>query len=670
MTRFHERAALAGQQGLFMPQSSWRAPSGFPQLRGRGVKQLGLDVETRDPDLKTKGPGVRRGSKIIGLSIAVEGGPKLYFPTGHDGGNLDHDVVMSWARDELNALDCEVVGANLGYDLDFLAEEGVTFPLVKTFHDVIVAEPLLDENKVGEYNLEAIAMEHLKEGKEETLLMEAGRALGLTTKNQIKSNLWRLPANLVGPYAEADADLPLRILPFQMKRLEAEELLPVYEIERRLIPILVAMRRRGIPVNADKVAALRTKLVALLADWRAELKRLAGPSAELMEVAPLARALAERGIIVPRTPKNDEPSITKPMLERYQGDELVRVILNGRKVNTLINTFIDGQILGHMVRGRVHPTFKQIKGDDGGTVGRLSGATPNMQFIPARDSGWQEEPLAMLVREVFEPESGETWQRDDASQIEYRLLTHYAVGQGAEEAREKYRNDKTTSFHNMVGGFLGADLKDKNIYRRIKVTNFCKVYGGGPDKVALTAGCSLDEAVRFTLKYDTDLPFVKSTYESAARWAGNRGYVVTILNRRQRFPFWGPARYRDQFPAKLFRSREEAVAHYVEGKVKYRGYDVGRVERIGTYTALCRKLQVSSADLMKKAMVDAEEAGITCILGPFLLTNHDELGSSIPPTRLGDEAGIELTRIMEDAVKLKVPVLVERSRGASWGNCS
>lgn len=666
--RFHERVTIAGQGALFMPSSDWTPPPDLPQLKSRGIKRLAVDVETKDPELKAKGPGVRRGAKIIGMSIAVEGGPKFYLPTGHASGNLDHRVVMEWAREELNDLSCEVVGASLGYDLDFLAEEGVTFPRATAFHDVLVGEALLDENKVGEYNLEAVAREHLKEGKEESLLAEAGKAMGFGTMSQVKSNLWRLPASLVGPYGEADADLPLRILPLQMKKLEAEDLLPVYTIERKLLPLLVRMRRRGVPVSEVRAIALRAKLVEMRDRYLAEIKRIAGPKAELMEAASLVHALEERGIHVPRTKETDQPSITKPMLEKHQADPLVRLILNGRKVNTLINTFVDGQILGHMIKGRVHPVWNQIKGDESGTVGRLSGSTPNMQFIPARDAPWQDEMLSLLVRSVFMPEDGEEWQRDDYSQIEYRFLAHYAVGSGAEEARERYRRDPKTNFHDLCAEFIGADVSDKNTYRKIKVTNFCKVYGGTAPKVAETFGCSVEEAEEFIEKYDAELPFVKASYDAAAKWAGRRGYVTTILNRRQRFPFWGPGWYREEFPAKLFRSREDAVKYFITDKTKYREREVRTIERVGTFTALCRKLQVSNADLMKKAMVDGDEAGLTAAdaLGPFLITVHDELGSSVPRTPRGDEAGKELTRVMRDAVTLKVPIYVDSGRGADW----
>ena len=672
--RFQEKAALAGQQPLFLPDSKWVAPE-LPSLRDRGIKRLSVDVETKDPDLATMGPGVRRGAKIVGLAVGTDDGHRWYLPVGHQGGgNLDAGVVRDWAKDELNAARVEVVGTNLTYDMDFLAEWDVTFKRATAFHDVQIAEPLLDEWR-DEYNLDALSRDYLGEGKDETLLKEAGAAFGFTTAKAIKQNLWRLPANLAGPYAEGDVDRPLRIFELQEKKIAAEGLDEVYTVERKLIPILVAMRRRGVPVNMKKVERLRARFVAERDRWVAELKRLAGPRAELMEAASLVDALRSRGIDVPLTAKTGVPSVTKILLERYQRDELVRVILNGRKFNTLINTFLDSQIAGHQINGRVHPTFKQGRDDEGGSLSRFAGSNPNLQFIPARESDWQEDQhIAPLIRGIFEPEKGELWQRDDFSQIEYRLLVHFAVGRGADDARALYNANPKTDYHKFVAEMLGVDPEDKIKRKRVKNTNFAKGYGAQAPKLADTFGCSVAEAEEFVREYEEKLPFAKDTFDAAAKWAKKRGFVVTVLNRKQRFPFWGPGNYQRKIPGRVFRSREEAVKFYLHPNADgthnlYRKQQVRSVDRVNTYMALNRKLQGSSADITKKSMVDGWEAGICDVIGPYKITVHDELGSSIPKTKRGDEAGRELVRIMEQAVTLRVPVLVESERGKDWGEC-
>lgn len=896
-------------------RAGWRPPAELPSLRG--VRRLALDLETCDPELSEHGPGFRTGAYPVGLAIGLEGGGRFYLPTRHaGGGNLDEGLVKRWAREELGAYRGEVVGANLSYDLDGLATcWDVHLPEAIAFHDVQVAEPLLDEHRL-EYSLDSLARDYLGEGKDEGLLREAAAYYGATTPKAVKKVLWRLPAGVVGPYAEGDVDRPLRIFPLQWARMEAEGLLRVYDVERRLIPILVAMRRRGVRVDAGRARELRARLVRERDGWAAKLRHMAGPKAELTEPASIGPALEAAGIHVPRTAKTGQYSVTKPFLERYVDSvPLVQAVMAGRKLNTMVNTFLDSQILGHAVGGRVHPTFHQLKGDDGGTIGRFSGANPNLQFIPSREEDWQDAAglagLAPLIRGLFQPEEGEEWQRDDAcltgdtiivtidgpktieelirepvpvlstgdcntlefrpvvaarktgrcqvlemtmedgsvvrctgnhrwmklnnepiftrdikrgqrlshvrdgrtgsgmptwyiksnriywskhvlvaeyahgarpdghdvdhrdrnhehwwrnnlrylpvevnrgqaagfwwndatdeqrqekmdslqhgiktkrrsyvgagnpnygkkrpgvggrpshrsyenhkvlsvkpcgyedvydievehthtfvlanglvshnSQIEYRLLTHFAIGQGADEARAAYVSDPKTDFHKMAATWLNVDPEDKVRRKRVKNTNFCKVYGGGIDKIASTFNCSRDEAAEFVRVYDDRLPFVGQTYDAAMRWAARRGFVTTVLDRRQRFPLWEPmgAFGKNKKPAL---PRERALEEYGP-----------RIQRAATYTALNKKLQVSAADLMKKGMVDAWEAGVCDVIGPFLVTVHDELGNSVPRTRAGDEAGREVTRCMERAVELRVPVLVEMDRGPDWGAVS
>lgn len=674
--RRHLQAAEMGQMALFVPEINWAAPD-LNTINLTGVKRLGLDIETDDKDLKALGPGFRRGAKPVGVSLATEDGRAWYLPTDHVTGNLDRGLVIKFMRKLASEYKGELVGASLGYDLDGLSTcWGVEFNQVKVFHDVLVAEPLLDEWR-DSYSLEAVAKTHLGEGKDEKLLREAAEALGFGySDDSIKKNIHRMPAGLVGPYAEGDALKPLRVLSKQLELLEEDGQMAVYEVERKLIPLLVKMRQRGVPVNEAKVMKLRARFVKEVARWTAELRRFAGPGAELAKPETFYRAVEERGIAVPRT-ATGLPSITKPFMEQYQTDEMVRVILNGRKFSVLVNTFIDSQILGHLRNGRVHPTFKQGKDDEGGSLSRFAGSHPNMQFIPARESDWQEDQnIAPLVRGVFEPEQGEEWQRDDFSQIEYRFLTHFAVGPGAEEAREAYRNDPKTDFHKLTADMLGVDREDKKKRKRVKNTNFAKSYGAQAPKLALTFGCSVEEAEEFVREYEAKLPFTKDTFDACSYWAGRNGFVTTILGRKQRFPFWGPARYQRRRPAATFRDRAEAVHYWItseeaqKGFRKYNGYNVRQVERVNTYMAMNRKLQGSSADLTKLSMVKAYETGILDVIGPFLVTVHDELGSSVAKTKAADEAGKELTRIMETALTLKVPVLVESERGADWGACS
>lgn len=642
------------QLPLLKPDVTWFPPDVLPSLKGH--KRIALDIETKDVHLSERGPGFIRGdAHVVGIALGTEHS-RQYFPIRHeDGANLDPKRTLDWAREELGNFDGEVVGARLIYDLEGLASDGIHMPRVKRFYDIQNAEPLLDENRL-EYGLDALSKDYLGEGKQETLLREAAIAYGFAKNSRtIKQNLHRMPAEYVGPYAEADVDRPLRILPLQWAKMEAQGLLPLFDLESRLIPLLLAMKRRGVPVDVNRAMEVRSRLVVERQKHLAEARRLLGPKVELMAPESFAQALIERGIPVPMTPKSKQPSINKFFLAKHMSDPAVAAIAAGRRVNTIITTFIDGHI-SHAVKGRIHCEFNQLKGDDDaggtkGTIARFSSSNPNLQNVPARD-----EELAELIRGLFVPEPGETWERKDYSQIEYRLLSHYAMGKGAAECRRMYREDPKTDYHAMCAVMCGVDPTDKIKRKRVKNVNFGKVYGSGIDTIAATMGCTREYAVEFVRDYDSRLPFVKTTFEAVMKRAETRGYVFTILGRLAHFDMWEP---RDNYDhSKGAYPREVALKMYGPA-----------IKRAWTYAALNRVLQGGAADMMKKAMVDIWESGICDEIGVPLLTVHDELNDSIPPTQAGQEAARESRRLMERAIELRVPVVVDVERGASWGTC-
>lgn len=636
-----------------MPASTWSAPTELPDLPRFG--KLAIDLETKDPDLSDLGPGVRRpGNYVVGIAIGLGDGRRWYFPVRHEGGgNLDEGLVWRWAREELNAFRGTVLGANLSYDLDWLIENGVTFPNVEGFDDVQIAEPLIDEWRYS-FSLDALAQDYLGERKVDGLLGQAAAAMGWKTERQIKGNLWRLPASYVGAYAAGDVDLPLRIMPKQLETIEKEELGRVWHVERRLIPILVHMTRRGVRVNVGEAERVREMLVRRRDDYIAEMRRLSSPKAELMIPDSFVDALKEKNLTIPLTAKTKAPSITKAFFEQNEGDPLIDAIANGRKLNTIINTFVDGHILGHQINGRIHCSWKQLKGDDGGTVARIASALPNLSNVPARD-----EEMGPLIRNIFEPENDADWQRDDMSQIEFRLGSHFGVGENAEVVREKYRNDPNTDFHKLAATMCRIDPEDKVARGRVKAINFAKSYGARGPKLAMLMKCSIQEAEDFIERYDRDIPFMKASFEAADKYAAKHGFVRSILGRRQHFNLWVPRKKNWSDPAKPLRY-EDAIREYGPA-----------IERFKTYAAWNRKLQSSNADAIKKGMVDGWEAGLCApdALGAYLVTVYDEMGTSVPRTARGREAGAELTEIIAKAVVLKVPVLVESSRAETWGKC-
>src|SRR3974390_1235133 len=140
----------------FIP-AEWRPPEPGTWPDFRDAKRIGLDVETYDPNLPQLGCGVRRDGYMIGISLAIEDGPKHYFPFDHAGGdNLDRKQVLGYFKEQFKTFKGDVVGANLPYDLEYCWSAGIEMPQVHRFYDIQVADPLIFELEMR-YSLDAIA---------------------------------------------------------------------------------------------------------------------------------------------------------------------------------------------------------------------------------------------------------------------------------------------------------------------------------------------------------------------------------------------------------------------------------------------------------------------------------------------------------------------------------
>ena len=519
--------------------------------------------------------------------------------------------------------------------------------------DVQFAEPLLNEHR-RTYALDALAVTYLNEHKVDQELYDwLYRAYGGTKGRWQARNIYRSPVALAGPYAESDADLPMRIWQQQKILLGNEGLLDLFNMECELIYMLIDMRIRGVRVDVNRAEQVNEQMLIREAEIT---KKLGGINVDAN--ADLKRVFDKEGISYPSTKKGN-PSFTKDFLKACD-HPLAKMIINKRQITKARGTFVEGYVLNKAVSGRVHGQFNSLRSDDSGTVsGRFSSSNPNLQNIPARD-----EEMKKLIRGLFIPEDGEQWVSIDYSQIEYRFMVHAASGPGAEEAREQYRVDPETNYHYMtrdlIKSLLGRDIEHKPV----KNINFGKIFGMGKAMLKKQlVGLTDAEAEAFFNAYDEAVPYAKTTAERATSVAQQKGFIRTILKRRARFPHWEPAKYyTDKDKQKILKedptffdlqpSREAAVEKWG-----------GRVKRARTHKAMNCYTQGSGADLMKKSMVDVYKAGL---LLP-LLTVHDELNWSMPFGPEGDEIIIEIKEVMEQAIKLKIPVLADVETGINWG---
>lgn len=613
-----------------LPDTGWELPEGeaaFPSLQGQGV--IAIDCETYDPDIKTRGPGAHRDGRLVGIAVGTEAGFRQYYPIGHEQGpNLPRDYVLAWLRREL-AGNAPKIGANLLYDLAFLAEAGVQ--VAGPFYDVQVAEPLLDETRLT-YSLESIAQHHLGEGKREDAMSAwLSQAYG---PHNVKGNIWRAPATLVGPYAEGDVDLPLRIFAKQRAALEAEGLWDLFLLESKLIPMLLAMRRRGVRVDLDYAEALHKDMTTRRDGIIKEIKRQSGIAPDLWAAESLVKVFDAVGVEYPKTAKTGAPSFRKEWLEHHD-HPITSLIRDARNLDKLAGTFVDGYVLKGHTNGRIHCQFNQLRSDEGGTVsGRFSSSTPNLQNIPSRTKDGK------AIRRAFIPEEGQQWWKFDWSQIEYRLIVHYAALRklpGADDVVRRYREDSATDYHQAIADLTGLDRS------AAKGLNFGLAYGQGLDLLCKNLGVDRDVGRGIIQQYHRRAPFIKPLAEQASARAALHGEIRTLLRRKRRFTLWED------------------------------GGEILREERPGarrafTHKALNALIQGSAADIMKKAMVEIFESGACDVLGAPHLTVHDELDGSLPAGPAAAEALREVEHIMTTCVELLVPLIAEGSIGPTWGD--
>lgn len=650
------------QSPLFTTVSSdWVAPDLSTLPSWDGAKRVAIDCETRDPDLKKLGPGAGRrpNSYITGISFAIEDGPGAYLPIRHEGGdNLPVEAVLRYIRDQARTFSGDIVGANLPYDLDFLAGDGIEFTQVRYFRDIQIADPLICELH-DSYSMQAIAERWGFPGKDEALLRAAAVDYGIDPKK----DMWMLPARFVGQYAEEDTRLPLNIIRRQEREIDDQDLWGVYNLESKLLPILTRLRRRGVRIDMDRLEQVERWAMAQETEALAHVRALTGHRIAVGDVwkpEVIAPALEHIGIKLNKTSQG-KPQIDKELLGSLE-HPVAEALERARKVNKLRTTFA-GSVRDHMINGRIHCTFNQLRrqkddeneGTAGAAYGRLSCEHPNLQQQPARDD------FAPMWRAIYLPEEGELWASNDYSQQEPRMAVHYAclarelIGEhawrSALAARDAYRNDPNTDNHQMMADMAGIKRKAaKEIYLGLSYgmggAKMCHKLGlptmmavRGPRGVIYDATSpegqrlAAEGARRFEAAgpegqqlldtFDAKVPFVKRLAKACEQRAKAVGYITTLSGRRCRFP-----------------------------KDPHGNFD-------WTHKGLNRLIQGSSADQTKMAMVACDEAGLDIIIQV-----HDEIAFSVQNRDEAEHAA----EIMRNCTPLELPSKVDVEIGQSWGH--
>jgi DNA polymerase I-like protein with 3'-5' exonuclease and polymerase domains len=624
---------------LDLIDADWNIPPEYPDLTG--YKEVAVDLETYDPNIKTLGPGwARKDGHIIGIAVAA-GEYKGYFPIRHENShNLDPKFTMRWLKKQMSVPDMNVIMHNATYDAGWMRAEGVE--IKGRIIDTMITGALVNENRWS-FGLDAMARDFVALRKNEKLLQAAAKEWGVDPK----AEMYKLPPKYVGAYAEQDAVATLKLWQALKIELEDQELWHIWDIENGLIPCMLDMRTQGVRVDLDK-AERNKKLIRKQSKLlRGKIEKAAGMEVDIWASASIQKMFDKLGMEYPRTEikENEDtgkttggaPSFTKAWLNNHPA-EVCQQLVKLREYDKADATFIDS-ILRHEHNGRIHTELHSTRRDEGGTVtGRFSSSNPNLQQIPARDPD-----IKKMIRGLFIPEEGMKWGSFDYSSQEPRLLVHFAASVPSalrshvvDNVVDEF-NSGDVDLHQMVADLAGITRK------QAKTVNLGIMYGMGVAKLADQLGIPAGDAKDLIKRHRSKVPFVKQLADMATKQADKNGQIRTLLGRKCRFHLWEPLKFGVGKPLPL----EEALKEY--------GKDI---KRAFTYKALNRLIQGSAADQTKKAMLDCYNEGLTP-----MLTVHDELCFNIE----SQEQTARIKEIMETGVPLKVPSKIDVDIKEDWG---
>lgn len=649
---------------------------------------IALDIETYDPNLHELGDGsIRKDGRILCCGAHGDGISKVF--------DFDNPNDIQELRDILKDPSIDKIYHNgIGYDLPWLYC-GYDMEIKGIQHDTMTRAALIDEYQSlglddccrklglrGKNKDETIEAWYEKWQAQMKLVDKSFKKYGISDNNEViiaKENndfeTWKLSptevealitqsykkdvwanalvvwADPVGREMMKKYNLQDCVATFNLFRAQEKFIEPlhnVYEMECKLVPILLDMKKRGIRVDEKRMAELAAKVQEKADEQERKLIDMFGVTGEMISSGKkLGARLNEMGIHSPIKTATGAESWAEGALVRIH-HPVIPMIQEYKNYDSILNKYLRGSLSRTVINGRIHCTFLPMLRDKesgmggGGTVtGRFSCKAPNLQQIPARNKGHGQD-FSQDMRSLFLPEEGKMIAALDYSQIEAVLLGHYAQGQQATWFREQLKAG--ADLHNIVMGMTGITYRPV-----VKTFNYGCIYGMGWrtameknytlfEKLAAEEGLDIETFTKDVYyNYHKKFPVIKDTMEWCQNIAKVQGYIDTMGGRRQHKP--KPA------------------------------YDpaTGKINDF-IYKMLNKLIQGTAADILKTALIKAYEAGIYNVLDLHLLV-HDEQVVSTPFTKEGCEATVELQQTMASVYKdqLLVPIKAECELGPNWG---
>ena len=560
-------------------------------------------------------------AELVGVSFSISAGEAAYLPVAHDyldaPDQLDRAHVLASLKPLLEDPAIKKVGQHLKYDKNVLANYDINL------------QGIAFDTMLESYVLNSVATRHDMDSLSETYLGQstihfediAGKGVKQITFNQI-------PLDKAAPYAAEDADITLRLHKVIWQKLsEEKDLVNVFnEIELPLSPVLAKMEQFGVLIDSQKLAQQSQDLAVRILELEKEVHELAGEEFNLGSPKQLQEILYKKMDlpVLKKTPKGAPSTAEEVLQELAINYPLPKLLMEYRGLSKLKNTYTDK--LPKMINartGRLHTSYHQAIT----ATGRLSSTEPNLQNIPIRTEEGRRVRQAFIAREGYKIVAA------DYSQIELRIMAHLSSDKGLLNAFATGQDIHTTT----ASEVFDTPLKEVSIEQRrnAKAINFGLIYGMSAFGLSKQLNIPRFDAQKYMDLYFERYPSVLTYMEDTRQVAKEKGYVSTVYGRRLYLP---------EINASNGMRRKSA-------------------ER----AAINAPMQGTAADIIKKAMLAVDDWIETLPIDDvrMIMQVHDELVFEIKEHKLIEYKN-KIILLMEQAVQLDVPLIVEAGVGENW----
>ena len=571
-----------------------------------------IDTETSSLDTMT--------ADLIGISLSCEDGEGCYIPIQHSYEGMPQQLSLSaivkTLGDAISKNQTKLVGQNLKFDLPILNRHGIK--VTEFLGDTMLMSYVL--NSTGtRHGLDRMAMHYLQYQP-----MKYEEVAGSASK-QINFAQVEIPAATF--YAAEDADITFRLFNLLDKKLKKEPKLInlLKTLEYPMLKSLLRVETNGAKINTSMLAEYSKELGLKIDELSKTAFKMAGEEFNMDSPKQLVEILYNKLElpVLKKTPKG-QPSTNEDTLQRLAEEyELPKVIIQYRGLAKLKSTYTDSLInIQHPDTKRIHTSYQQAVT----STGRLSSTEPNLQNIPIKTAEGRK------IREAFVAEKGNVLISADYSQIELRIMAHLS---GDKNLTHAFNNN--IDVHSATASeIFDVPLKEVTTDHRrsAKAINFGLIYGMSAFGLTRQLGIPRHEAQAYLDTYFERYTGVREYMDSTKELAKKNLYVETILGRK---------------------------LHVTEINASN-----GLRRQAAERAAINAPLQGSAADIIKKAMIDVDEwIGEDNPNIKMIMQVHDELIFEVKKG-FAEEALTHVISLMERAVKLDIPLIVDANQGANW----